>query len=210
MIKPEVAVLSAMMTVLVGLCATPAIASDQASFGCEAGDISYTVVFDGNDSVIVEESLGEMIAREPQIFVMDSQPSASGFYYAGNGYSFYGKGDEASLQEGAYPPIQCELYEPFPITQTHASGAVGGNEGPVLNHQGQSLGGKLRNGPGTNFSDVGSLSEGTWFTIVRSTGVQMDGYDWFEVALDSGERAYQWGGIMCSNGQQIAGIYAMC
>lgn len=93
--------------------------------------------------------------------------------------------------------------------QTHASGAVGGNERPV-NMAGRSLGGRLRNGPGTNFSPAGSLAEGDRVTIVANTGVRFDGYDWFEVKVPGGGTAYQWGGIMCSEGQMIEGIFEQC
>lgn len=93
--------------------------------------------------------------------------------------------------------------------QTHATAAVGGS-GQILNAVGQSLGGKLRDGPGMNFRQVGSVAEGTWLTILNNSGVRFNGYDWFEVALDNGRRGYQWGGIMCSNGQQLNGIYQKC
>lgn len=93
--------------------------------------------------------------------------------------------------------------------QTHASGAVGGNE-MAVNAEGLSLGGRLRNGPGTNFSVAGSLAEGTPVTIVTNTGVRTDGYDWFEIRTGNGTAAYQWGGIMCSQGQLVAGVYEQC
>ncbi len=94
--------------------------------------------------------------------------------------------------------------------QNHESGTVGGNEIFDINLQGYSLGGKLRGGPGTNFSQTGSLKEGTGITILTNTGVRFDGYDWFEVVTDRGVRGYQWGGIMCSNGVRLDGIYAEC
>ncbi len=103
----------------------------------------------------------------------------------------------------------CEIAAPDSIGQSQASNAVGKNE-TQLNLQGQSRGGKLRAGPGTNFAQVGSLSEGTWVTILKNSGVRMDGYDWFEVVADSGLRGFQWGGIMCSNGSKIAGVYQAC
>ncbi|MEQ8479553.1 MAG: DUF4189 domain-containing protein [Hoeflea sp.] len=93
--------------------------------------------------------------------------------------------------------------------QTHASGAVGGNERPV-NMAGRSLGGRLRNGPGTNFSSAGSLAENDPVTIVANTGVRFDGYDWFEVKIPGGGTAYQWGGIMCSEGRMIEGVFEAC
>lgn len=83
-------------------------------------------------------------------------------------------------------------------------------QGLAVNQKGQSLGGKLRVGPGTQYARAGSLAEGTRITILRNTGVRIDGYDWFEIATRNGTRGYQWGGIMCSNGNQIDGIYSVC
>jgi hypothetical protein len=93
--------------------------------------------------------------------------------------------------------------------RSHDSGAAGGNE-TMLNIAGRSLGGRLRNGPGTNFSPTGSLAEGDPVTIVANTGVGFDGYDWFEIRTTDGVTAYQWGGIMCSVGEMIGGIYEQC
>ena len=94
--------------------------------------------------------------------------------------------------------------------QTHEDGAVGGQEIDLSGTQGRSLGGSLRDGPGTNFTKIGSLTEGTWVTINMNTGVRMDGYDWFKISTDTGEVGYQWGGIMCSSGTQIQGIFEAC
>ncbi|WP_346908917.1 SH3 domain-containing protein [uncultured Roseibium sp.] len=85
---------------------------------------------------------------------------------------------------------------------------LGGPE--QLNHVGQSLGGRLRSGPGTNYPQIGNIEDGTYLTILSNTGVSFDGYDWFEVALDNGQRGFQWGGILCSNGGQLVGLYASC
>lgn len=123
---------------------------------------------------------------------------------------------ELQFMDGRNPPMLYMGPEQFDCRparagggQTHASGAVGGNERPV-NMAGRSLGGRLRNGPGTNFSPAGSLAEGDPVTIVANTGVRFDGYDWFEVQVRGGGTAYQWGGIMCSEGQMIEGIFEQC
>ena len=82
-------------------------------------------------------------------------------------------------------------------------------EGPVINFPGMSLGGSLRSGPGMEFSKAGSLAENTPVTIIRNTGVAMNGYDWFEIRTGS-RTTYQWGGIMCSQGAQLPGIFEQC
>ncbi len=82
-------------------------------------------------------------------------------------------------------------------------------EGPVINFPGMSLGGSLRSGPGMEFSKDGSLQENTPVTIIRNTGTSMNGYDWFEIRTGS-RTTYQWGGIMCSQGAQLPGIFEQC
>lgn len=78
------------------------------------------------------------------------------------------------------------------------------------NFVGRSLGGNVRKGPGLEFDAMQSVEEGTWLTIVRSSGVVMDGYDWFEVRFDDGMEGFMWGGILCSNGQLLTGVYEQC
>lgn len=73
--------------------------------------------------------------------------------------------------------------------------------------EGRSYGGRLRAGPGLDFPQVGNLSEGAPVTLIRNTGISMHGYDWFLVDL---EGRYQWGGLLCSVGRHIPGVYAMC
>jgi hypothetical protein len=46
-------------------------------------------------------------------------------------------------------------------------------------------------------------------SVIANTGVRFDGYDWFEIRRGGGV-AYQWGGIMCWEGQPIAGMYGEC
>jgi hypothetical protein len=68
----------------------------------------------------------------------------------------------------------------------------------------------LRNGPGTNFGPAVSLAEYTQVTVLANTGVQLNGYDRFDIRTGNGSVAYKWGGIMCSEGRHIAGIYEQC
>lgn len=78
------------------------------------------------------------------------------------------------------------------------------------NYVGRSLGGNVRKGPGLEFDAMQSVEEGAWLTIIRSSDVGMDGYDWFEVRFDDGSEGFMWGGILCSNGQLLAGLYEQC
>lgn len=84
------------------------------------------------------------------------------------------------------------------------------SDGFNLLRVGRSLGGNLRTGPGMQYDTVRGVAEGTWLTIRANSGVRFDGYDWFEVVLDDGTRGFQWGGIMCANGEPLAGTYSVC
>ncbi len=63
---------------------------------------------------------------------------------------------------------------------------------------GQSYGGKVRNGPGMQYRQTGSLREGDGILILNGTGAMMDGYEWFEIRYGNGRTGYQWGGLICS------------
>lgn len=69
--------------------------------------------------------------------------------------------------------------------------------------EGASLGGKVRNGPGMEHSQTGSLAEGNLVLLEENTGIVMNGYPWFKIThYNSASGAvlsgYQWGGILCS------------
>ncbi|MBL1242701.1 MAG: hypothetical protein COB13_012690 [OCS116 cluster bacterium] len=74
---------------------------------------------------------------------------------------------------------------------------------------GKSLGGKVRDAASMNSKQIGSLFEGNAIVITGNSGVNMNGYDWFEIEF-KGRKAYQWGGIMCSDHAKLNGIYMQC
>lgn len=78
------------------------------------------------------------------------------------------------------------------------------------NFVGQSLGGNIRQGPGLEYDALHSVKQGTWLTIIRRSKVTMDDFDWFEVRFDDGIEGFMWGGILCSNGQLLAGVHTQC
>lgn len=83
-------------------------------------------------------------------------------------------------------------------------------QGELQGFPGQSLGGRLRAGPGMDHDPVGSLADGAPLTILEAAGVAMEGYEWFRIRLPDGRNAYQWGGIMCSVDQLIGGVFEIC
>lgn len=74
---------------------------------------------------------------------------------------------------------------------------------------GKSYGGKVRDAASMNSKQIGSLFEGDPVIIIGNSGVNMNGYDWFEIEF-KGRKAYQWGGLLCSDGGKIAGVYMQC
>jgi hypothetical protein len=130
-------------------------------------------------------------------------PSGSGFRYSGQGLDFIGQGDDAIFTDGT-TSVSC--YVAF-VEEPGDAGAGGALGSPVGPYPGFSFGGNLRGGPGTNFADVGSTFEGQPLTLESDSGVYLNGYSWWVVRLQNGQQAYQWGGLLCAPGLQLAGIF---
>lgn len=73
---------------------------------------------------------------------------------------------------------------------------------------GRSLGGVVRAAPGMESQRLGSLRENEPIVIVKKTGVEMNGYSWFQIKF-RGRTGYQWGGIMCASAP-MEGIFQTC
>lgn len=73
---------------------------------------------------------------------------------------------------------------------------------------GASLGGVVRAEPTTSSAKIASLREGTPVMIMGREQV-WEGYNWFLIRIPQGGKAYQWGGIMCSQ-EPLDGILARC
>nr|WP_321445866.1 SH3 domain-containing protein [uncultured Cohaesibacter sp.] len=191
-----------------------ALAIDLYECGDEELSILVTLDRSNPNTASIQYDGGEMInasilsSGDKLYYELAAIPAASGAAYAGFGKQFHAKGNEGFLRDKG-EKSDCKLVTASSQPQAHETGAVGDSE-VTINATGRSLGGRLRDGPGTNFKTVGSLAEGTWLTLVTNTGVVMDGYPWFEISTDDGRRAYQWGGILCSNGQLLNGVYEQC
>ena len=73
-----------------------------------------------------------------------------------------------------------------------------------------SWGGIVRSGPGQQYGKVTSLAEGERITLVARSGVWSNDYPWFEIRFRGNRRGFQWGGIICSIGDQVEGTYETC
>ena len=71
--------------------------------------------------------------------------------------------------------------------------------------RGCSCGGKVRSGPGKQYSQTSSLSDGSPITLLKKNGT------WYEISYDGGKLGYQWQGIMCTYPEQQAdGVDPCC
>ncbi|MCQ0988559.1 MliC family protein [Jiella marina] len=77
-----------------------------------------------------------------------------------------------------------------------------------LDLPGRSYGGKVRAGPGLNHSQIGSTRLNDRIILLERS-VRMDGYDWFLIEMPNGRTGFQWGGLMCADGEET-GILTIC
>ncbi|ABG40914.1 conserved hypothetical protein [Paraglaciecola sp. T6c] len=59
-----------------------------------------------------------------------------------------------------------------------------------------SWGGNYRLTPSTSATRLGSARERQPIKVLSQTDVMLNGYPWFQIEID-GQKAYQWGGIIC-------------
>ena len=178
---------------------------------CDQGDMSYIVTHDTESAayVGVEVSVGEQMDQSlARTYRIPGEATGNVHDFRRGSDRFYSNGARATLQT-ADDELECDPWERPHSAAPEQARVVLVAESGVLNLPGRSLGGKMRAGPGMDFAQVGSLSENLPVTIRRNSGVAFNGYDWFEVKAN-GRIGYQWGGIMCSEGQQIAGIFEQC
>lgn len=176
------------------------------SLTCEAGDLGYLVtraVGDGSfgtpQFVIVTPASSEMVGlselQPPFVLPHDQY----GEYVGPEGrFSLGGKrldfSDGLSLDcepLAASPPPADSNFGPNSVSERDALPAE------TLNTPGVSYGGRLRARPSMDGAPIGSLADGSHVTVLRDTGVWMNGYSWFELARSGHALGYQWGGILC-------------
>jgi hypothetical protein len=73
-----------------------------------------------------------------------------------------------------------------------------------------SWGGVLRDGPGQNYRQIGSLQEGEPITLMGRSDVIENGFPWFKITTQNGKTGYQWGGILCSTEAERPDIFKTC
>lgn len=171
-------------------------------FECQGDGVIYHVGYEDGDPdwVFVSAEFSGARAGEQMEFALRAEPSGSGFRFARDFAEFRGRGDEAFLE------IDGQRIACFASALTMPAS---GQDAGAIGIFGQALGGNLRAGPGTQYERLTGLSEGTLVTIDGYAGVAFDGYEWFEVSV-AGQRGYLWGGILCSEGEHVNGLYSQC
>lgn len=80
----------------------------------------------------------------------------------------------------------------------------------LTNIGGRSLGAAVYDGPASYYARLGYVEKQTGVTIFGRVRLPLGGYDWFEVVADNGLRGYMWGGLLCSEGLQVNGLFEIC
>lgn len=187
-----------------GLCGGQAAMAGQQVWDCSGeGDVWYRVTVDSAKPLRLKmESQGE--------YVNDSNRKVSRMKgFGGNrGYSLWEVDgfkiatDFATMDfevDGA--TWDCRLVAGKLLQN---AGSAGAGSAPT----GRSLGGNLRSKPSVESRKIGSAPAGTPLVYLE-LGPLYDGYRWYEVEA-GGVRGYVWGGIACSDGLKINGVYQVC
>lgn len=108
------------------------------------------------------------------------------------------------------PPLAIVGFREFSCIHAADNVATARQGGIAVDRPGQSLGGNMRTGPGVNHSRMKPLRGDTRLVILSNTRVRYRGYDWFRVKLADGRTGFQWGGILCSEGEAVEGLKRAC
>ena len=195
--------LTIVFTALTTITIIEAQASENVNFDCGSTG------FDADVEIVPEDGRARIQTRRGVFFAI---PQSDGHYVnEENQLQFFPSQSPPVLWIGS-EQFNCRLANNANSSNeklNHNSGAIGGKEKHYKNTIGESLGGKVRDGPGTNFRKIGSLREGARISILSSTGVRFDGYDWFHIRYGK-KSGYQWGGIMCAYSKMVKGVFTIC
>lgn len=193
-----------------GVVSSPAHASLNDQFRCDAvGDGEHLVILDSFDpkKATVQYTIGSDNGGSTSVtdLVAEYNDGENGARYVGDDYVVLTTKSSMILmygQGGEYPGhVECTFTNveapdmPTPVP---------------MDLSGKSWGGKMRSGPGMEFDQIASLSEGEPVTIIQNTTITMNGYNWFLIRRSNGQLGYKWGGILCSNEGTVPGLYDKC
>lgn len=168
------------------------------NFFCDGGEITINVTLpdEGEELARIDFEGEDPVELEP----VDADGEAR---FEGGGYVLTRGDDRMTLELLDGQLTECVSAETL-ARQRGAAAAVTNLPAP-----GFSYGGKVREGPGTNHPQVGSLQQKEPVTLLEDTGIDLNGYSWFKIEFGDGQTGYQWGGILCSP-RQIEGLFNPC
>ncbi len=198
----------AVSIVLVHMQATQAQEPAESAYVCPAGDITYLFTAPSDGPLELEVAIAETVdpAMAGKFSLEQAERRGILTLYTNGDYSVIARGSSYSVQEGDYDPFPCQLQLAQPVADPLPSED---DTNPLAALQAQSWGGNVRSGPGTDFSILTSLVQGTPITLIENTGVDYNGYPWFEIAHPNGT-GFHWGGIICGTGESIPGTFETC
>lgn len=175
-------------------------------FVCDdMGDLSLSVHAQAGQALVIGEMGMDSGDSTFQVPLQEAQ-SGSGTRYEGDGYEFVARGTEGVLFPEGDPAITCQAADDG-MGEATPDAAGGGIE---MNARAMSLGGRVRSGPGMDYTRLGSIAQGMPITLLENTGVMMNGYPWFRIRVATGEVGYQWGGIICDPAARVSGVFERC
>ena len=133
---------------------------------------------------------------------LDSVPSGSGAQYSNGNWVLHVKGKTALVGTQGQTDDECKEVAQNTRREGH-------NAGITYPRKAKSWGGIMRSGPGTKFDKLDSIKQGEWVTLLEPTTVQSNSFPWFKIKY-RGRTGYQWGGIICSVGEQVPGTFNKC
>ncbi|MEO1746847.1 MAG: SH3 domain-containing protein [Pseudomonadota bacterium] len=181
------------------LATSSASASIFDTFDCGGGGGGTTI------TVTLMPAQGTANLNGPQGKTMLVPDGEGRWVNPGQEVQFMPEGDSGLLFLGS-EQLPCTII----LADNEVESEPANNNGAAASALGKSLGGRVRSGPGTQFDATDSLPEGEPVVIVANTGVMLNGYPWFEISYSEGLTGYQWGGIMCSDGQLVPGVFQVC
>lgn len=115
-----------------------------------------------------------------------------------------------SFLPGDRPPLAIVGFRQFSCIHAADDVATARKGGIAIDRPGRSLGGNMRTGPGVENRRMKPLRGNTRLVILSNTRISYRGYDWFRIKLADGRTGFQWGGILCSEGEQVGGLKRAC
>lgn len=144
------------------------------------------------------ETYGELADQLP---LTDSHGAIN--YYAKDDVRVAVFPDGAQIELASGQIIPCAKFTDGTIVNVVSDLSAKGNLGA-------SYGSVVRSTPNLSDNKIDRVAEGEPIFLLRNTGQDFNGYDWFEIEYSEGLTGFVWGGTICSKDVLVRGIYRQC